>query len=269
MVRQLTVKWIPVCLLAASCCLVSASAVTSQDMLRYCCSNQVYAAFSKEHVESFTEISGIKVDLKTASSASCVYSLGRGFWDIASSARKLYRRHESYGYSEFAFCKDPIAVIAKEGCGVENLTEEQLEDIFAGDITNWKEVGGVDSPIMVVAPDRGSAAFKNFSRQVMKNKEIEYEFMAYTSTMVIEAIKYFPCGSISFISRGAAFQHPEIKLIKVNGRSPRDDNYPYHQIFYYVTKGAPTGSIKSLIDYTYSEEGARIIQKHGMIPIAR
>ena len=151
----------------------------------------------------------------------------------------------------------------------ESLNEEQLEDIFAGEITNWKEVGGVDLSIMVVVPDTDTAAHKNFRRQVMKTKDIEYDFMAHDSTMVIEAIKYFPCGTISFISRGATEKHPEIKTLKVNGLLPTDKDYPYHQTFYYVTKGDPDGNLKKFIDFTYSEEGAKIIRAHGMIPLAR
>jgi len=248
---------------------VPVSTVMAQEVLKYCCSNQVYAAFSKEHIEAFTKATGVRVDVKTASSDSCIYSLGRGFCDIASTARKLHRGHEVYGYREFPFCKDPIAVIARKECGVDSLNEEQLQDIFAGVITNWREVGGANLPVMIIVPDKDTAAHKNFRRQVMKTKDIEHDFMAYESTMVIEAIKYFPCGSISFISRGATVKHPEIKTIKVNGLLPTDPNYPYHQIFYYVTKGDPTGNLNKFIDYTYSDEGAKIIRAHGMIPMAR
>ncbi len=247
----------------------TATSVSAQEPLKYSCSNQIYAAFEKEKIAAFTEATGVKVDVKTGSSGACTYRLMSGGCDIASTARKLYPRHEIYGYREFAFCKDPIAVIAKKGCGAESLNEEQLEDIFAGEITNWKEVGGVDLPIMVVVPDTDTAAHKNFRRQVMKTKDIEHDFMAHDSTMVIEAIKHFPCGTISFISRGATEKHPEIKTLKVNGLLPTDKEYPYHQTFYYVTKGDPAGNLKKFIDFTYSEEGAKIIRAHGMIPLAR
>ena len=86
---------------------VPASTVMAQEAVKYSCSNQVYAAFSKEYIEAFTKATGVKVDVKTASSDSCLYNLGRGFCDIASTARKLYKRHELYGYNEFLFCKDP------------------------------------------------------------------------------------------------------------------------------------------------------------------
>jgi phosphate transport system substrate-binding protein len=248
---------------------LTVSNVTAQEVLRYSCSNQVYAAFSMECIKSFTKATGIKVDVKAASSDSCIYSLGSGFSDIASTARKLHRGHMLYGYREFPFCKDPIAVITRKECGVDSLTESQIQDIFAGEIANWKELGGADLPVTVIVPDKNTAAHKNFRRHVMKTKEIEHDFMAYYSTMVLEAVRYFPCGSVSFISQGATVNYPEIKTIRVSGLLPTDKNYPYHQIFYYVTKGDPTGDVKKFIDYTYSEEGAKIIRAHGMIPLAR
>ncbi len=263
------IKMLLVSFLLGAWVLVPASTVMAQEVVRYSCSNQVYEAFSKEHIEAFTKATGIKVDVKTASSDSCVYSLGRGFSDIASTARKLYRRHEVYGYREFPFCKDPIAVIARKECGVESLTEDQLQDIFGGVITNWREVGGADLPVMIIVPGKDTAAHKNFRRQVMKREDIEHDFMAYDSTMVIEAVKHFPCGAVSFISQGAAEHHPDLKILKIDGLSPTAAGYPYFQIFYFVTRQEPEGNLKKFIDFAYSEQGAKIIKKNGMVPISR
>lgn len=241
----------------------------AEDVLRYSCSKQVYEAFEKEKIAAFSVATGISVDVKTASSGSCAYRLKMGNCDIASSARKTLQRDESYGYVETAFCKDPIAVISRQECGVDSLTEEQLQDIFAGDIKNWREVGGADLPVMVVVPGTYTAAHKNFRRHIMKHKDIAHDFMAHDSTMVIQAIKYFPCGAVSFISQGAAVHHKEIKSIRINGLAPTDKAYPYFQIFYYITKGEPEGDLKAFIGYTFSAKGAKIIRKYGMIPMTK
>ena len=262
-------KKLLVSLMLGAWVLVSASTVTAQEIVKYSCSNQVYSAFSKEHIEAFTKTTGVKVNVKTASSGSCFNKLGRGFCDIASTARKLHRRHEVYGYREFPFCKDPIAVIARKECGVDSLTQEQLQDIFAGLITNWKEVGGANLPVMIIVPDKDTAAHKNFRRQVMKRKDIDHDFMAYDSTMVIEAVKHFPCGAVSFISQGAATHSKELKTLKIDGLSPTDEDYPYYQIFYFITKKEPKGNLKKFIDFAYSEEGSKIIKNNGMVPILR
>lgn len=250
-------------------CIGPVSTANAQEVIRYACSNQIYAAFEKEKIDVFTRKTGIHVNVYTSSSHSCVYRMKMGFADIASTARKLYRRQSIFGFNEFPFCRDPIAVIARKECGVQSLTEEQLQDIFAGDITNWEEVGGANLPVMIIVPGKDSAAHKNFRRHVMKEKDIAHDFTAHDATMVIEAIKHFACGAVAFSSQGAAVQHEDLVTVRINGYAPTDKEYPYDQIFYYITKGELSGNIKKFIDYTYSETGSEIIRKHGMLPIAR
>ena len=247
----------------------SGATVFAQETLNYSCSNQIYKAFEKENLDAFTKATGINVSVYTASSQSCINRLVHGYSDIASTAREMYHRHADYGYEQIPICKDPLAVISKKECLVENISEEDLRAVFAGEIKNWKEIGGADLPVMVVVPDEDTAANKNFRRLVMKDKEISHDFITYDSTMVLEAIKYFPCGAISFISRGAAIKYEEIASIKVDGLSPTDKDYPYFQTFYYVTKGMPSNSAKKLIDFTTTEKGLEIIKKNGMIPIKK
>ena len=249
--------------------MIPGSTVNAKEILRYTGSNQVYHAYDKEMIAEFIKETGIEVDINTASSGAAVYRLMNGYSDIASTARELYRRHEDYGFSQVAFCKDPLAVITKTGCGVESLTEDQLQDIFSGEISNWKDLGGADLPILVIVPGTETAANKNFRRQVMKHTEIDYDFMTYDSTMAIEAVKYFPCGAISFIAQGAVEHEAGIVTLKVNGLSPHDTAYPYFQIFYYVTKGTPSGSVKSFIDFSLSEKGKAIMRRNGMIPLTQ
>ena len=255
--------------LFATWVLLSGAPVSAADSLEYYASNQVYKAFGKENIEAFVKATGIKVELKTASSSSCTYALMNGNCDIASTARALYRKHRDYGYQQTPFCIDPIAVIVNAKCGVDNLTEKQLQDVFSGDITNWREVGGPDLPISIVVPSRDTAANKNFRRQVMKHKDMVHDFMSYSSTGVIEAVKNFPCGTVSFTSRGAAEYDKGIKIVKIDGKSPSDKGYPYYQIFYYITKGEPMEAVRKSMDFSFSTEGKKIIRDHGMVPIER
>ena len=69
-------KIVLISLLLGAWVLVPASTVMAQEVVKYSCSNQVYAAFAKEHIESFTKATGVEVEVKTASSGSCLYSLG-------------------------------------------------------------------------------------------------------------------------------------------------------------------------------------------------
>jgi len=242
---------------------------SAKEVLRYSGSNQIYHACDREMINAFSEASGIVVDVNTASSGAAVYRLMNGYSDIASTARELYRTHAEYGFYQVAFCRDPLAVITRPECGVESLTEEQLRAIFSGDIRNWKAVGGADLPIRVIVPGTETAANKNFRRQVMKLAEIRYDFMTYDSTMAIEAVQFFPCGAISFIAQGDVEHEPGIVTIKVNGIGPHEAAYPYFQIFYYVSRGKPTGAVEAFIDFSFSEAGQGIMRRNGMIPLAR
>jgi phosphate transport system substrate-binding protein len=235
--------------------------------LRYSCSAQIYEAFENTRLEAFTKETGISIDLFVASSKACVYRVMQEMTDIASSTRAIYQRHKENGLIEIPFCKDPLAVITNKAASINNLSAGQLQQIFSGGITNWKEVGGPDLAITLVVPRNETGAHKNFRRQVMTHREIKYNYLTYKSTRVLEAIEELPLGAISFISRGAQIIHPKIKVLSIDNKKPGDKSYPYYQIFYLISKGEPEGSIKAFVDFIKSKKGASIILERGMLPI--
>ncbi|MFO7497159.1 MAG: substrate-binding domain-containing protein [Desulfobacterales bacterium] len=244
------------------------SAATAQETLRYSQAAQVYRAFGQEGIELFQKKTGIQVEVFVSSSPSAVNRLMNDFADIASTTRQLYYRYSEYGYAEFPFCKDPLAVIVHTSSPVTGLTSAQLEEVFSGGITNWQALGGPDVPILLVVPGKDTGANQNFRRQVMKRKEIVHDIMTEKSTAVIDVIEKFPA-SISFISRGASIADENVKALKIDGLSPGEPEYPLYQIFSYVTKGEPSGPVKALVDFAFSTEAQDLIRKKGMLPISR
>ena len=241
----------------------------AQETIRYSCSNQVFRAFEAEKIALFEKVTGIKVDVYRASSRSSAIRLMSGYADIASTARDLYPRHLDFGFYQVAFCRDPLTIITKKACGLQDLTVLQLVALFSGSIDNWKEIGGPDLPVMVIAPDRDTAANKNFRRFFMKHKDIREDFVTRDSTMVIEAVRYFPCGAVSFTSGGAAVKYPDLTMIKIDTIGPREPAYPYYQTFNYITRGRPSPAVKKFIDFNFSAQGRALIEKNGMIPLNR
>lgn len=259
--------WMVIAGALVSWALMPGSLVSAQETLRYSCSAQVYEAFEKERLDLFTKQSGIKVDLYIAASSSAVNRLMYGVSEIASTARGLYYPLVESGYVETPFCKDPLAIIVNAQCPVDNLSEDQLTQIFAGMIKNWKEVGGPDKDLVVVIPAKNTAAYENFERQAMRRKDIAYDYLAYKSTGVIELVKRLPL-AISFVAHGAAMNQEGVKLLKVDGLSCTDKNYPFYQEFSFITKGKPSGSAKVFIDHAFSDQGKEIIKKKGMVPVS-
>jgi phosphate transport system substrate-binding protein len=248
--------------------LIPDSGANAQETLKYSCAAQIYDAFGQERLDAFTKETGIKVEAYVSSSGSAVYRLMNGFSDLASTTRPLYYRHKESGYVEIPFCRDPIAIIAHVSCTVRDITAAQVQGIFSGEIKNWKELGGPDQPVTVIVPGKETGAYKNFDRLAMERKEILYDFMSYQSTMVIEAVKRFPW-SVSFISLGATNTKAATKTLTINGLDPKDKDYPYYQIFYFVVKGEPGGLEKKFIDFALSDKGKEIIKQKGMVPVSK
>ena len=238
--------------------------VWGKETIRYACSAQIYDALEKKRIAAFTKKTGIAVEVLVCSSASAVNSVRNGYSDVAATARRLYPRHKEYGYWETVFSKDPMAVIVNAKNPVSSLSEEDLRDIFSGNIINWKEVGGPDKPILLVVPGKNTAAFKNFSRRPMQRALISYDIMTFKSTMAIQVVERFP-DAISFIARGVA-SHEGVKTLKIDGLHPKDGGYPYCQVFSFVTKGRPSGAVKQFVDDVLSGEGKEIMAKEGMTP---
>ncbi len=246
--------------------IIPTAMISAGEQLRYSASVQISEAL-KGTLDTFSSKSDIKINKYPTSSSAAVYRLMNGLADIASTTRPLSFDQKEMGYVQFAFCKDPLTIIVNSKNGVRDIFENQLREIFSGKITNWKELGGADHPIVVIIPDKNSGAYKGFDYAVMKGKNIHYDLMTKKSTMVIDVVKEMQWG-ISFVSQGASIGNNGIWAIKIDGLMPKNDCYPYYQVFLLVTKGKPKGATKKFLDFAYSDGGKEIIKNRGMIPIS-
>lgn len=249
------------------CMVVSAVPANAADVLRYSASAQILEAFSHERVPEFTKKTGIKVDWGGYTSAIAIERVVNGFADIASTAQRLTPAQAASGYVETFFCRDPLAVIVNAECPVTDITNQQIQAVFGGKITNWKDLGGPDKKILVIVPSDQTAAYGNFHRDVMAGNPIKADIITSTSTMVIETTRRMP-SSISFTAQGAArlITHG-LKKLKINGIAADEAGYPYFQEYSFVTRGTPTGVAKRFIEFCLSPDGKDIIRKKGMIPV--
>jgi phosphate transport system substrate-binding protein len=249
------------------CVAVSAVPAGAADVLRYSSSPQVLEAFGHDRVQAFTQKTGIKVDLGAYTSAIAIDRVINGFADIASTAQRLTPAQLASGYVETSFCRDPLAIIVNAECPVTDITNQQIQAVFSGKITNWKDLGGPDKAILVIVPSDQTAAYANFHRDVMAGGPIKADIVTSSSTLVIETTRRMPW-SISFTAQGAArlITHG-LKKLKINAVAPDQAGYPYFQEYSFVTRGTPTGLAKRFIEFCLSPEGKDIIRKKGMIPI--
>ncbi|MCG7409791.1 phosphate ABC transporter substrate-binding protein [Paenibacillus sp. ACRRX] len=154
----------------------------------------------------------------------------------------------------------PFATIVNKNVGVSNLTTEQLKGIYSGKITNWKDVGGSDSDIVVITRAFGSGTRVNYQLKALGGGDITKKKENYkevgSSGDMKTAVATTP-NAIGYID--LVYVNSDVKAVKFNGVEPTTDNvingkYKVWSYGYYMTKGQPTGATKAFIEYVQSSK---------------
>lgn len=157
-----------------------------------------------------------------------------------------------------------FAVVANPGVGVDSLTKQQIKDIFAGKITNWKEVGGSDRRIFLVNRAKGSGTRATFKQAIMDGtEEAKGDVEQDSSGTVCKIVSETP-GAISYL--GIAYLSDKVKVIKIDGAAPTEEDissgkYQFWSYGHMYTKGEPRPVVKAFIDFVLSEEIQKTIVK--------
>jgi phosphate transport system substrate-binding protein len=162
-----------------------------------------------------------------------------------------------------------FAMITNIGVGVKNLSRKQLQDIFSGKATNWKDVGGPDQKIVVINRPRSSGTRAVFTKTIMGGMAINESGLTEDATgTVVSVVKQTP-GAISY----AAFSGTRgsgLTELSVDGVAPTDENiisgkYPVWSYEHMFTLGAPTGDVSRFIDFV--QGNATLVRQDGFILI--
>jgi phosphate transport system substrate-binding protein len=152
----------------------------------------------------------------------------------------------------------PFASVVNKNVGVSNLTTKQLQDIFSGKVTNWKDVGGSDADIIVVNRAFGSGTRVNFQMKALLNSDFLSKGSNYkevkSSGDMKTAIETTP-NAIGYID--LVYVTSNMKALQINGVTPSEANvingtYKVWGYGYFMTKGKPTGAVKAFIEYIQS-----------------
>lgn len=215
---------------------------------------------------------GVKIFVQGGGSGAGITAAINGTADIGNSSRQLKPEEAAAGIHETVIAKDGIAVIVHPSNSVKNLTVEQIQKIYLGEITNWKEVGGPNLRIALVNREAGSGTRGAFEEIVMgkmadkmsNNSLIQASTGAVQQTVAItkEAIGYISLGSLD---------PKAVKALQVNGvaateRNVSNGTYPLWRPFLMLTKAAPNGVTKAFLDWILSPEGQKIVARD-FIPV--
>ncbi|MHC6179540.1 phosphate ABC transporter substrate-binding protein [Clostridium sp. JNZ X4-2] len=173
-------------------------------------------------------------------------------------------------------CAIGFAVVVNPDVKIDDLTKDQIQKIFTGEITNWKDVGGDDMKINVINRTKSSGTRATFKDTVMGGKD-EKEGLGTTQDSngnVENAIKTTD-GSISYLALSYLTDavKTNVKALKIEGVEANSSNiiakkYPFWSYEHMYTKGEAKGVAKAYIDYVLSSENTDTIKKLGYIPMS-
>lgn len=215
------------------------------------------------------EYPDVKINVAGGGSSAGIKAAQEGTADIGASSREL-TESEQKNLHVYEIARDGIAIVVNPENPVTDLSLSQVAQIFAGEITNWKQVGGPDAPISVVTREDGSGTRDAFEEIVLgEGQRIQATAIIQNSTgAIINTINFDP-NAIGYISIGSINDY--VKPIKIDGVEPTEENvktgnYRISRPFLYLTKEEPTGVVKAFIDWVLSPEGQEIVGEE-FIPV--
>lgn len=204
-----------------------------------------------------------------------VQALIAGQANICAASRPLQSSEarllaEKYGYLGISFlvAKDALSLYLNHENQVHNLSLEQLKKIFTGEITNWKQVGGIQEPILVLIRSPNSGTFLYFKEHVLDGHAYSiYAQTMPTTTAVVKAVsenrEAIGYGGIVY---GSDVNHCKIERVTPTEENVRNDSYPIIRYLYLYTIDTPRGPIKSFIDWVL-KDGQKVVKEVGYIPL--
>lgn len=168
--------------------------------------------------------------------------------------------------------KDAIAIIVNPKNPINDLSIQQIKLIFSGKIKNWKDVGGLPNPIVVITREEGSGTRDSFQRMVMEKDEITLEALVQDASGTIRQLVADDPNAIGYISLGLV--NKMVKPLKISGIEPNIENiengkYKLVRPFLFVLKTEPKGEVKSFLDFVLSKKGQQLLAKEGLVPVIK
>ncbi len=215
----------------------------------------------------------VRVAVQGGGSSTGVKSAGEGTVDIGTASREVKdeEKTEFPNLKIIEIARDGIAIVGNSDVPVDDLTKDQVRDIFAGTVTNWNQVGGPDGEIIVVAREEGSGTRAAFEEMVMgKDAVIVANAILQPSNGAVRSTVTGTPGSIAFLSFG--YLDDSVKILAVDGVQPSaetaaDGSYPIVRPLNMLTNGEPNPLTKAFLDFILGSEGQAIVEAEGYLPV--
>lgn len=220
----------------------------------------------------------VNITVKATGSGDGAAALVDGRCDVAAMSRFMkmseFKKAIENGVMPVAhtIAMDGICVVAHPSNPVGNLTMAQLKDIYVGNITNWKQLGGVDMQIVPLSRDTNSGTYGVFSKIALNDARMSSGMEYVAGNQPMHQRVSSTQGAIGFV--GIGFLDREVKAVRLNGVTPSrrtiaTAEYPLVRALYVWTNGYPKlgSTLHRFVAFYLTEKGQDIVEAKGFIPL--
>jgi phosphate transport system substrate-binding protein len=213
----------------------------------------------------------IHISIAGGGSGVGIKQVGEGLVDIGNSGRKPTDEEVAkYGLSMHRWAVDGVGIVVNPTNPVKGLTSDQLKAVYAGQIANWKELGGPNKAINLYTRDEASGTREVFWQKALDKGTISAKANVVPSNGAMKTAVAQDPFSIGYVSVG--FIDSSVAPVALDGVVPtqasvKQGQYKVARGLYSNTKGQATGLTQKFLKYLYSVEGQQVIAAKGFIPV--
>lgn len=230
----------------------------------------------------------VRISVSGGGSGTGLAALINGTTDIANASRKIkdeeVQNAEKNGIQphEIEIARDAIGVIVHPDNPVQQLTLQQISDIYSGKITNWQDVGGEDRPIVLLSRETNSGTHVFFLEEVVRLGQKDNKTLFSQDTLLLpssegimaevrqnpNAIGYDGLGYITpDVKTLAIAPDASAEYVKPSIATVNNGKYPIARPLFMYTNGEPQGDLKIYLDWVLGPEGQKIVGDLGFVPL--
>ena len=211
--------------------------------------------YMSRHPESHIYVQGGGSTAGIEAAITRAAHIGMSSRNLIGDEKKLYA---------VTIAKDAIAIIINPRNPIQDLSLEQIRQVFSGKIRNWKELGGPSHPIVLVTREEGSGTRESFQKFVMGKEDINLEALVQDSNGAVRQVVASNHHAIGYISLGLV--NDQVKALKISGVEPNltdveNGKYTLVRPFLFLFKEEPTGGSKILFRICLESIGSKIAFK--------
>ncbi len=231
---------------------------------------KVAEAYMKEHPD-------VKITISGGGSGNGIKALIDGTTDIADSSRFIKDKEVKLAVENgrypvpFAVAYDCIVPVVHPSNSIENLTLEQLRDIYMGKVKNWQDIGGPDRPVVVVSRDTSSGTYEVWENKVLKKERVYPGALLQASNGAVVQTVSNNKNAIGYI--GLGYVEENVKALTANGVRGSEETtlngmFPISRPLYMFTSGWPEGDALNFINYMiHPQKGQKYVSEIGFVPL--